>query len=641
MSYQTNLLKTHQQLETKLNRLVTSAEGRNAVVVLSQADFTDGTYVISTPGVYRLSETVTFNPNNLAQIQVGTPTATSWDAGGVLPTQLVSGGGSYDDRAYALGFFAAIAITCQDVVIDLNGYTLEQSKEHALLQRFYANIELSDQPFIGTQGPNDFGPKLDKASNCFIVNGTIGRSCHHGIHGNGNNKIFLDNLTFDDFEVAAIALNGAKDVSITNCVVSKSRTDVPVLGTFSAARFLRPYIDKLVEVGYSGVLNAGGVDKTVSVIKDELKTSMNNVHSDIVSSDSPTISKETHLPEWKLFHNAAGVIDGNCYGILTNSLGAAVNGFPNQYVVNKCQNVYMNNVTVNNLKGNIREVLALPAVPTQVNNSYGGGSIQNDPIGAVFQTQNKDADGNWVTATDGITYVGNVVSNAQAMLAKAILEGANLTPLNVSRNSITTATLNWVGNSIPLTDVVNNLEFKCNGDAMFHVNKGVIGFKLDATDYIYMNNCRSVNVSNIGTIGSSLCAADYKNKVGKSHPSATYYGYCGANTRGWSFSSSSHVTLDSCGAVNISSSYGSAYGFDVHQHGNDIEFLNCEATEIHAGNADGNDLTNYQSNPTEFPVAYGFHIHQEVERFTYSKIRSDNLTSLYKKIPCSLNLNHV
>ena len=41
-----------------------------------------------------------------------------------------------------------------------------------------------------------------------IKNGTLSRSSHHGIHGNKNTNIIIQNLSIKDFEVAGIALNG-------------------------------------------------------------------------------------------------------------------------------------------------------------------------------------------------------------------------------------------------------------------------------------------------------------------------------------------------------------------------------------------------------------------------------------------------
>ena len=143
-----------------------------------------------------------------------------------------------------MGFFAALSIACPNVTLNLNGYTIEQSAEHALLQRFFAVIELADSPFIKGAGPAEFisesKNQLNAASNIEILGpGTIGRSSHHGIHGNENNKIVIKDVTFVDFEVAAVSINNVNRVEIKRCRIKHNRHDVPVLGMFSAAKFIR------------------------------------------------------------------------------------------------------------------------------------------------------------------------------------------------------------------------------------------------------------------------------------------------------------------------------------------------------------------------------------------------------------------
>lgn len=104
-------------------------------------------------------------------------------------------------------------------------------------------IELADSPFIQGAGPAQFvgeSNQLNAASNVQILGpGTIGRSSHHGIHGNENDNVLIDGVTFVDFEVAAVAINNVDSLTITNCEIPRNRHDVPVLGMFSAARFIR------------------------------------------------------------------------------------------------------------------------------------------------------------------------------------------------------------------------------------------------------------------------------------------------------------------------------------------------------------------------------------------------------------------
>ena len=94
-------------------------------------------------------------------------------------------------------------------MLDLNGFTLEQSHKHALMQRFYALIETASGPFVPPQGPGNFGATLAACKGCVVKNGHLGLSSHHGIHGNRNVGLLLRDLTIKGYEVAGVSLNGA------------------------------------------------------------------------------------------------------------------------------------------------------------------------------------------------------------------------------------------------------------------------------------------------------------------------------------------------------------------------------------------------------------------------------------------------
>ncbi|KAH8056977.1 hypothetical protein JL722_7202 [Aureococcus anophagefferens] len=57
------------------------------------------------------------------------------------------------DRGFWLGFFAAISVAADDVVVDLNGHEIRSSREFLLRQRFFSIIELADKPFKANSGP--------------------------------------------------------------------------------------------------------------------------------------------------------------------------------------------------------------------------------------------------------------------------------------------------------------------------------------------------------------------------------------------------------------------------------------------------------------------------------------------------------
>lgn len=53
---------------------------------------------------------------------------------------------------YALGFFAAITIEADNVVLDLNNHTIEASLEFSLKQRFFNVIQFSSRVFEAHDG---------------------------------------------------------------------------------------------------------------------------------------------------------------------------------------------------------------------------------------------------------------------------------------------------------------------------------------------------------------------------------------------------------------------------------------------------------------------------------------------------------
>ena len=585
------------------------AAGGGSVTLLSNADFTYGTYIIDKPGTYRLAEDISFNPNSPATLDaalasgelpgwvagaLGWPSPVdAYSAGMPLFTQLLPGGTTdfspsgpmtpaYDPAAYGVGFFAALAVTADDVVIDLNGHTIEQSAEHALLQRFFAVIELADQPFVPNQGPSDFGEGIDAAARVTIKNGTIGLSSHHGIHGNGNEDITITNVTFDGYEVGAVALNGVHGLTVRN-VTATNRKDVPVLGTFSSAQFIKPYVDELARAGSSTTLSVDGQVLDVYGIQSALRDAINNTHADLIVSPHMVdgraqINAATHPVEYGVFHNKHGLLDGNSYSFLVNAFGVAVNGFPYTPTGDLgSRDILFQNVHVIDQQAFINEV---PAI------DVGGGTAAIDPVGAVFQIRNLNpATGAPVTiSTNGERgrYTGNPVANAQAFVAKAKANGEFATSnLSTTRLNVPANVLSWVeGQRGYRTLAQAGVSYVCNGDSMFHVDKGVIAFKMDAASNVRMLGTSVDGLVNLGEAGSGLCGNYLE---GVSHPASTLNGYGGAEVRGYTFAGSHDVVVSRSSATGLRSAHGSAIGFDIMTDSSDIHLLTDNVADVEAG----------------------------------------------------------
>ena len=580
---------------------------------LYQSDFDEGTYIIEESGVYRLAEDISFNPHPPGTLGEDGVMLDAYIGALPFPSQLGNPDeGKYDPAAFGLGFFAAVVIEAENVILDLNGYTLEQSEDHALLQRFFSVIELTDQPFIGGQGPSDFGDEIKSAKNVWIVNGTIGRSSHHGIHGNGNKNIRIINVDFEDFEVGAVALNGVKNLVIIGST-AKNRENVPVIGTYSNARFIAPYVNWLVDTGSTTTLNVQGIDLTVVEIQDALRESINNVYHDVISEGLGFIDETEHPNEYALYHNKHGVIDGNSYGYLVNPLGAAVGGFPSQPDI-PAKNIFFKDVHVLSQRAFINEVVALKQ----------NGKPAIDPIGAVFMVKNvHPVTGKPVTTSsldDSIAvYTGNVLANAQALVAKAALAGEFISShLDTSRLNITQEVIDWIESDDPLSILVTGPnDYLCNGDTMFHVNKGVVGFKMDGAKNIVLKYTSAENLENLGDVGSAL-GGNYE----KSHPDATLPGYGGAKVRGYTFCGSKNVWVQHSRAIDLRSFAGTVVGFDVFTDSENVNIRNSSVYNIEAG-------LSFVANggPNEEPDAIGVHVGEDAHNISLRGIRVRNLTA--------------
>lgn len=561
-----------------------------ATTELRQSDFNVGTYRILQPGRYVLMEDISFGPN------ANGPTA--YDSCWVESSQFQSNGGDYGDKEYMLGFFAAITVETSDVEIDLNNHKIEQTAEHALLQRFFTVIELASSPFLSTQGPHTFttAHEFVPATDVYIHSGTIGRSSHHGIHGNDNTNIRISNVMFVDYEVAGVALNGVEGFNMQYCSLT-NRHDIPILGTFSAARFLQRYVDYLEAQSSTTTLRVQGTNLSITDIKTALKDSINHVHADIAASGS--INETAHPVEHALFANSEGVIDGNSYGVLLNKIGVAVLGFPRRpgapLFEKTSSDVYIRHVEITDQRSMIREVVALKL----------GGKAVSDSVGAILQLLNTHPPITISSLDHSVAeFTGNPVANAQIFVAKALLNGEFAgSGLDNNRNGIGQAIVDWVeagGTALPQAKLDNlALEgWQCNGDSMAHVQKGAIGFKIDASQNVRIHDSFVDDIINRGLTGSAMCGGyEY------SHPDAALPYYNGAHARGFSFAGSSRVNLQRCSVTNLRSIHGNAIGFDIFTDSVDVDLTNCDVVALHA------DTHN----------ATGFHLGGET---SYSKLQS-------------------
>jgi hypothetical protein len=327
--------------------------------LINNKDFQEGTYIINQPGNYKIMEDIIFHPNPDNHFQP-------------KKSQFIK---YSPQKGYGLGFFAVIAIEAENVILDLQNHTIQCSDEFLLKQRFCAIIELASTPFIPTQGPSDFGPTIQSAKNCTIMNGTLGQVSHHGIHGNGMENIKISNLQIKDYEVAGISLNGGVSIIIEDCMLHGSSTKISALSNYSHCKFDLPFLEKIVKKDPTQVLQTNTGAKSVLAIYEKVK-------EEVALFEEATIYKKKYNGP---FLNKSGLYDGNTYGLVLNSLGVVVNGFkPMRNEETKGnENIVCRNITIKNTISDGSQVFGLFHTNSKNEEAYGKSAFVG-PVGDML-----------------------------------------------------------------------------------------------------------------------------------------------------------------------------------------------------------------------------------------------------------------
>jgi len=499
------------------------------IIKLKSKHFENGTVRITQPGIYVLQEDIIFDPN---------PNLDS------MPTndQMVGPNSQYpigQCGAYHLGFFAAITIETDNVILDLNGFTIEQSPLHALQQRFFSIIELASTPFLPKQGPGCFCTKktFSSANTLLIRNGKFGLSSHHGIHGNAVKNIVLDNLDISNFEVAGIALNGTDLAVLNNINIHDSRTDVPVLATYSAARFVRSFLEK--------VKNKNNRDPfiTINGQKNKYKDIHERLHL-ILQETKKYIQYGGSQPK-NIFYNpprmsdGKRMSDGNVYGLLLHINGVAVNGFDINRTENMIgnKNIYLQDITIKNISSSPKEVIGIGIKANPTPTAYGGKAMVG-PVGEIMRIED--------IADNSEKYKNNRLSDAHMLIAK--YNNPKIGTTNISLEIV-----KWVENNTKLKTVMskNDLHFVDKIDSMGHLMKGNIGFFISCGTNIRGNNITISNILNVGSgVGASRLIVYDTKKTKKTNQ--------GATSNGILFTGSYDISITGC-ITDIESDKGKAY----------------------------------------------------------------------------------
>lgn len=140
------------------------------------------------------------------------------------------------------------------------------------------------------------------------------------------------------------------------------------------------------------------------------------------------------------------------------------------------------------------------------------GVVQNDARGGILQLVSS-FDNSGITIDGNGKYTGNVVSDMQIMVARAIQEGIlDDTGLQLQTNTISQEIIDWAGGTDSYVP-----KYRCNGDSMHHVSKGIIVIRVEDTRGFTISNNTIDRVNNLTPPPFSDCT-DYHQGASLENP---------------------------------------------------------------------------------------------------------------------------
>lgn len=368
---------------------------------------------------------------------------------------------------FHFGVWSIISIESDDVILDLNGHKLSMTNNFAMQQRFFSLIELANQPF--PTGAAGFTTTIKPANNITIKNGKLTNSSHHGIHGNFNKNVYLENLYISDFEVAGIAINTGYNINIKNTNIDGTSTKVKVLATFAMVQDLK---DSLKEI-----LQSEKYSEYHELAQQYLSHEVVQHILDNPGTDDYDITVNPSI------ENVGQVLDGNLFGIYFNNV-FSVKDLTN--CGDKSHKINLDNVKIKDIVSNIEEVIGIAH----------DGLLIKDNKGYLIRWDYLFDDNGKLLKT-----------NSEMRKARLVLVKLQLFCLKVLKNECPILNdyidfkdlekgLNHYTSS---TDM--NVFSRGGADSRGHIAKGNFGLRIDGASDVNINDVHIHNVHNYGKKG--------------------------------------------------------------------------------------------------------------------------------------------
>lgn len=537
----------------------------DGAVPLSQVDFASGSYRITKSGYYYLAEDIVFNPDPVLEAQrTDMPPVDEW--------------------------FTGLSIECDNVVLDLNTKTIEVSVDFLSKQllKVFSLVELSNTPFPAIK--KEFGyagiQHVAYPRNITIKNGVLGRSPHHGIHGNNNADVQIYDLVVRDWEVAGIALNGLKSGVIRNISISGMEHDFSFTGLISVMMVARFLLEQLVTEGDAEAQNyIAPLDAMIA---------------------NPAVNGSIH---------PSNLNYGNTYGIFLNrmfDIGPVVSS----HSPITTNTVLIEDVRIANIKVDTLEEVIL-------------GDAQGNPIQPVLFGSIR-----WLDAYQNNVFGPNALFKAQIYILNR--QNPKALPEGCAQNILSAQ---------PSEELfLQQLRPVFNRDFAFHAQKGIFGIRVDAGHGVVIRNCSILGIDNIGRPGATLVdipgGSNYTFIPGR---------YMGNDIHGIALSVCDNCTISNCDVSACASTNGYVYGISVINQSEANSIESCNVTGLHAQRDDIDDPVNPSSKLYGYYCANASNSNQILHcaaqnlsspRWTYGMYTEGSRGTMIDEALCSQHIIH-
>eukprot|EP00485_Elphidium_margaritaceum_P009873 CAMPEP_0202685912 /NCGR_PEP_ID=MMETSP1385-20130828/1730_1 /ASSEMBLY_ACC=CAM_ASM_000861 /TAXON_ID=933848 /ORGANISM="Elphidium margaritaceum" /LENGTH=1663 /DNA_ID=CAMNT_0049340385 /DNA_START=133 /DNA_END=5121 /DNA_ORIENTATION=- len=598
---------------------VESVATQENVVYISSEDILSGTYRITQPGTYTLSEDLIFNfnaPSNEQKAdELWSPNDYDTDNMAWFPSKAQQD--DYDGLysytgLYSLGFFAGITVEADDVTIDLNGHFMEMAYDFYLQQRFFSLIELGNRQFISGQGSmsvfdTDTTPEV-YPSNVVIKNGLLGLSSHHAIHGNNVQGLSVTDVTMHNFDVAGVACNGCNNVYVGDTVIGPQNNNIPVLGRYTHARSLLPRLRDLADnYGEEKIQFAARPASTVQSLIDRLVSQMDMVYHHVMDSRE----YNEHDSEWqaalKLFLNPSGALDGgSAYGAVFSGEGSATSAIGHN--VENTADVTLSNVEIQGIYANPLEKFKLVDNAGNAVRFIFGDTID---CSAVFDQMSD------VSKTK---YIGDAYTDVMFAVDKLLMVEASSTYVNTLSISDGLRALVFDNDA---SEFAQQFNLYGSTDIQLQSSKGAIGVRIDGVQNFKIEQSSIHSVENWGLRGSTLPGPYEVPQITGSELPNVQYGYTGNRAQGLMVVSA-QGTVNNLDVYDITSNSGSAHGVIVYDDCN-VGVTNVRTRNIQAGSAMTPWNVDTLTLPNYTPMACSVELRGAASSTVYSTVDRDDL----------------